>query len=89
MKKVYTKPLIFVEAMMLDRSIASNCTVAKDDMELLMAFGYFNSDRSCRMYIGTGNPGEGGAIDWDKNGTWDDKHDTVCYHSNIQVAFLS
>jgi len=89
LKKVYNKPLISVEILSLDQPIASTCNASKDDMEILMSFGYFSSDRSCDMYIGSGNPGEGGMIDWDRDGVADDTHGTVCYHSNITIAFTS
>lgn len=91
MKKFYTKPLISVEAMNLDQPIAAGCTADKEDMQSLMEVGFFASgDGECMIWLGTGENGMGGKVDWDANGTWDqDDYTTVCYHSNVQVAFLS
>lgn len=84
MKKFYSKPLISVEAMTLDQPIATNCTADKDIMEILIEFGYFmdEPETKCTAF------GEGGKVDSDFDGDVDE-HDTICYHSNIQQAFLS
>lgn len=83
---MYTKPLIFVEALSLDQPIAANCDPAIfDDIEILMQFGYFMADPS--VTCGQNLLPTGG---FDNNGDLvADEHDTVCYHSNIQQAFLS
>lgn len=84
MKKVYSKPLISVEEMSLNQSIATavNCTADKDIMEILIYFGYFMPDSTCSVV------GEGDKVDSNFDGVVDE-HDTICYHSNIQTAFLS
>lgn len=89
MKKNYIKPLICIETMSMDQPIAVNCTANRDDMELLEMYGFFAPDSACTMWLGTGEEGDGGKIDWDRNNVWDDTHNTVCYHSNVTVAFLS
>ena len=89
MKKTYGKPLVSVEMLTLDQPIAATCTADRDDMKDLLGFGYFTSEKNCEMWIGSGDSGKGGKIDWDRDGTWDDAHDTVCYHSNVQTASLS
>ena len=89
MKKPYNKPRISVELMTLDQPIAANCTADRDDMLSLMEFDYFTQEKNCSKWIGTGEDGEGGKIDWNCDGVWDNTHDTVCYHSNVQTAFLS
>lgn len=73
MKKVYSKPLISVEVLTLDQPIALNCAANKDDMNSLIELGYFTEKETCGSIID--------AIDWGD--------DTICYHSNIQQAFLS
>ena len=70
--------------MSLDQPIAANCDPALFDViQILMQFGYFMGDTcSVKKLLPTGgfdNNGDGKA----------DEHDTVCYHSNIQQAFLS
>ena len=75
--------------MTLDQPIAGNCTATKDDMDLLKMYNFFAPDSTCMMWIGTGENGHGGKIDYDRNHEWDDEHGTVCYHSNITVAFNS
>lgn len=89
MKKLYSKPLVSVEVLTLDQPIAAICTADPHDMQDLIGFGYFSSDRNCEMWIGGGENGKGGKIDWDRDGSWDSTHDSVCYHSNVQSAFLS
>jgi hypothetical protein len=89
LKKSYSKPLISVEVLTLDQPIANICTADRQDVKDLMSFGYFSSDRSCEMWIGPGENGQGGLIDWDCDGSWDSTHDSVCYHSNVQTAFTS
>lgn len=87
MKKVYTKPLISVEAMNLDQPItAANCSANKDDIQILIDFGYFMADApvTCSDTPYT----DGDRVDSDGDGDLD-AHDTICYHSNIQTAFLS
>lgn len=76
MKKVYEKPMISVEEMSLDMPIAANCLANFDDVQALIALGYFgDNDRgiSCGAIYNE--------IEWG--------NDTVCYHSNVQTAFLS
>ena len=85
MKKIYSKPLISVEAMTLDQPIAANCDPEiKDVIEVLKQFGYFTEAPTCELYHllpdgGFDTTGDGIA----------DEHDTVCYHSNVQQAFIS
>lgn len=79
MKKVYSKPLIAVEILQLDQPLAAGCTADFDDVRSLMELGYFTSEMSCSIGIpdsGPIFPEEGG-------------HDTICYHSNVQIAFTS
>lgn len=73
MKKEYSKPAIYVEPMVMDTPIALGCTADKADMLALQKFGYFNGEYSCVSNVDT--------IQWG--------NDTICYHSNIQTAFLS
>lgn len=72
--------------MSLDQPIAANCDSALfDDIRILQMFGYFMADPSLKCgknLLPTG----GFDDDGDKVA---DSHDTVCYHSNIQQAFLS
>lgn len=74
MKKTYAKPQISVESMAMDHPIAVGCLANFDDMEALIGFGYF------------GNNNRGITCTFEYA---DDGHDTVCYHSNVQTAFLS
>lgn len=74
MKKSYSKPQIAVEALQLDQPIAAGCNADKEDMNSLIDLGYF-ADESCSFLI---------TVDGPVNG-----HDTICYHSNVQIAFLS
>ena len=74
MKKVYTKPQISVESLAMDHPIAVGCVADFDDMEALISFGYF----------GDNNRGIQCGIEYT-----DGSHDTICYHSNVQNAFLS
>lgn len=80
MKNKYSKPQVSVESLIMDYPIASNCKANVDDMEALIAFGYFGqNDRgiTCSLtYI-------------DPDGTIAGENDTVCYHSNVQQSFLS
>lgn len=93
MKKVYKKPLIVVETMDLSEPIALNCTADKDTIEGLKFVGVFTENMQCYGgWLGTGDEGTGGKWDWDMNHVWDEeegRHDRVCYHSNIDIAFLS
>lgn len=83
MKKMYNKPAVHVELITMDQPIAANCDMDKQDMEDLIAFGYFGVELTCDWTL---LPNGG----FDYNGDNEpDSHDTVCYHSNIQKAFLS
>jgi hypothetical protein len=73
MKRAYSKPTIYVEAIKLDSPIAVNCLAEKADMEAVMSFGYFNGDYNCFI--------KENEVAWG--------HSTICYHSNVQQAFLS
>lgn len=75
MKKPYSKPTITVGAIQLDQPIAAGCTANFEDMSSLIALGYFTAERNCDNPI----PGEGPIQGFD----------TICYHSNVQVAFTS
>lgn len=75
MKKPYSKPTITVGPIQLDQPIAAGCTADFDDMKSLIDFGYFTMESNCQIQI----PREGPI-----NGS-----DTICYHSNVQVAFTS
>lgn len=84
MKKTYTKPLISVEAMLLDTSIANiTCDMNKNEVLDLKEFGFFMAGKNCEH-----NLLETGGFDFNNDGE-SDIHDTVCYHTNIQKAFLS
>ncbi len=84
MKKTYTKPLISVEAMLLDTSIANTtCDMNKNEVLDLMEFGFFMEGKNCDY-----NLLKNGGFDFTGDGE-SDMHDTVCYHTNIQKAFLS
>ena len=74
MKKTYAKPQISVESMAMDHPIAVGCIANFDDMYDLISFGYF----------GENNRGIQCAFEYTDGG-----HDTICYHSNVQNAFLS
>ena len=76
MKKPYSKPHIAVESLQLDQPIAAGCTADFDDVLSLVELGYF-ADDSCK-------PDFRITIDGPVSG-----HDTICYHSNVQVAFTS
>lgn len=94
MKRIYKKPLIVVETMDLSEPIALNCTASKSDMQGLIAVDVFTEKMNCTGgWLGTGDEGTGGKWDLNMNGSfddpWDSNHDTVCYHSNITVAFNS
>ena len=78
MKKSYSKPQIAVESLQLDQPIAAGCTADFDDVRSLVDLGYFTSERNCATEIPTYGPIFP-----------EDGHDTICYHSNIQIAFLS
>ena len=75
MKKPYSKPTITVGAIQLDQPIAVGCTADFEDMQSLLELGYFTAERNCSsLVVGDGAlPG----------------FDTICYHSNVQVAFTS
>ena len=76
MKRAYSKPSLYVESIKLDTPIALNCMVEKADIEALKMFGYFTADRACLQWIENNDP-----VQWGDN--------TICYHSNIQTAFIS
>ena len=73
MKKPYSKPMICVEELQLDSPIAANCMANKEDMNSLIGLGYFYDEHNCQRNVDV--------IDWGD--------DTICYHSNVQTAFLS
>lgn len=73
MKKVYSKPMISVELLSLDQPIALNCIADKDDVKSLMELGYYTTEMNCNIK--------------DVDVKWG--NDTICYHSNVQTAFLS
>lgn len=76
MKRSYEKPMIQVESLELDMPIAAGCTVDREDMESIVEVsGYFLPDSICsKSEDEILFPGE---------------EDTICYHSNVQMAFLS
>ena len=87
MKKAYGKPLVSVEVMSLDQPIAANCVADKDDVKGMMMVGYFVQEYECAYCEVAGGfdaTGDGVA---DPEFNWG--NDTICYHSNIQQAFLS
>ena len=73
MKKPYSKPTITVGVIQLDKPIALGCTADRDDMNSLIELGYF-ADTCSSKAEGDGSIGG---------------FDTICYHSNVQVAFTS
>ena len=75
MKKPYGKPTITVGAIQLDQPIAVGCTADRDDMRSLLELGYFTAEMNCGIQIYGDGPVQG--------------FDTICYHSNIQTAFMS
>lgn len=77
MKRSYVKPMIIVETLSLDMPVAANCIADKEDMESLIELGYFLEVPTCKNPI----PNNGIAVPGG--------HDTICYHSNVQTAFLS
>ena len=83
MKKPYSKPLISVEVLTLDEPIAANCQGDFADIAALMEFGYFMEGKNCSL-----NLLPDGGFDTNGDGVAD-MHDTVCYHSNVETAFLS
>ena len=85
MKKLYKKPLISVEVMSLDRPIADGCNMNPDTLEGLLAVGLFTEKKAC---LG-GWVGTDGKMDMDMDHNWDITDDTICYHSNVQIAFKS
>lgn len=72
-KKVYNKPTVSVEVLEMDRPIAGNCSANSQDMSDLTGFGYFSADNGCEKSVDD--------IAWG--------NDTICYHSNVILAFLS
>ena len=85
MKKPYSKPLISVEMLTLDQPIAANCNADFDDIAALNEFGYFMPEQKLQCSI---NLLPNGGFDDNGDGTAD-HHDTLCYHSNVETAFLS
>ena len=83
MKKAYSKPQIHVEALIMDQPMALDCKADFDDILSLMEFGYFMEGENCVI-----NLLPGGGFDENEDGE-PDHHDTLCYHSNVQTAFLS
>jgi hypothetical protein len=83
MKKYYHKPLICVEEIALDQPIAANCNANPADIRSLQEFGYFMEGRNCMV-----NLLPTGGFDHDGD-LVADSHNTLCYHSNVQTAFLS
>ena len=75
MKKNYTKPQISVETFTMDLPIAAGCTTDPRILADLKAVGYFTDYRGCALNYPEASWGEG--------------TDTVCYHSNVQIAFES
>ena len=78
MKKTYSKPTVYVEVMRLDMPIAANCVADKADMLSLIDLGYFTAEKNCMV-----------VRDDVTNPIIVNGHDTICYNSNVQVAFLS
>lgn len=83
MKKTYSKPQIYVESFAMDRPIALNCSGDFEDIRSLQEFGYFMPSKNCAT-----NLLPTGGFDYDGDGIADG-HDTVCYHSNVLMAFTS
>lgn len=83
MKKTYTKPQVHVESFAMDCPIAANCNADFDDVKSMMEFGYFMPGENCSI-----NLLPNGGFDLNDDGEAD-SHDTVCYHSNVQIAFTS
>lgn len=80
MKRVYEKPMISVETLELDMPIAADCMADFDDMNSLIELGYFGeNDRGITC----------DSIYYDYIDNELLGHDRVCYHSNVQTAFLS
>ena len=74
MKKPYSKPTITVETIQLDQPIAAGCKADFDDVRSLIELGYFSDEYKCGIqFIEDTLPG----------------YDTICYHSNVQIAFTS
>ena len=70
--------------MLIDRPIATNCDMElKDEIKILKGWGYFMEGKNCAT-----NLLPTGGFDYDGDGEAD-SHNTVCYHSNIQQAFMS
>lgn len=77
MKKPYSKPRIAVESMELDQPIAAGCNADFDDVRGLMEMGYFTQEMNCDIQVPASGP------------IFPDGNDTICYHSNVQIAFTS
>lgn len=89
MKKIYNKPQVIVETMFLDDPIANGlCTMnyrTDPDVKLLKELGCFIDSNACTIPVLAN-----GGFDWDGDGEKDKgRHDTVCYHSNIDMLFYS
>ncbi len=74
MKKAYVKPEITVEMLVMDAPIAMNCVTDFEDMDALIQFGYFSDNNDRGVNCAQ---------------IYEDGHDGICYHSNVQEAFLS
>lgn len=77
MKKVYSKPLVAVESLAVNMPIALGCDANFDDVQSLVDLGYFGET--------DGRVPKCAEIYYDIE--WG--NDSVCYHSNVQTAFLS
>ncbi len=73
MKRAYSKPSIYVEPIKIDMPIAATCFADRADINALMMFGHFTEERNCTLSMD--------AIAWGDN--------TICYHTNVQIAFMS
>ncbi len=76
MKKEYRKPFIYLESIRMDHPSALACQADEDDMHALISLGYFTEDMNCEFFY------RDDMLDGSGN-------DTICYHSNVQAAFLS
>ena len=75
MKKNYTKPQISVETFTMDQPIAAGCSADPELINSMMGIGYFTEKRGCALnYF---------------DASWGNDTDTVCYHSNQIIAFMS
>lgn len=78
MRKQYSKPRVSVEAITLDQPIAAGCMANYADVQALLDMNVFLDTEI----------GKVGVCSW----IFDEAtmgNDLVCYHSNVQTAFLS